>query len=189
MSINNPLLGSSGKIHDSKSEAAASYFYEKFGCIPCNEFLPHTFYDKEGLPMRAIPDFYHVKADLFIEHKAAPLNNITSKRVSNNRLSEKKDRRGGNLLTIDYLKFGFNHSKASKKIIQQVLTPKRYIVVFEKPPTAEEALAYLKAGLVFCPLSALPSYLAYARLSKAGLPVSFQLSYSDGIEDTTLILR
>jgi hypothetical protein len=190
LDLNNTLIGATGKIHDSKSEAAASYIYAKYGCIPYSEFLPYDFYDKEGILMPSKPDFYHEGADLFIEHKAAPLNSITCKRVSQNRLTEKRDYRGGRLLTIDRLKFGWNHSKTSKQIIQAALTPQRYIVVFEKPPTDIEASAYLKAGLVFCPLSALPSYLGYVRLAKAGLDISFRLTYSDDEDNqTTLILH
>ncbi|MDB5843935.1 MAG: hypothetical protein JWP79_1245, partial [Polaromonas sp.] len=86
--------------------------------------------------------------------------------------------RGGELPMKDKLDYQWNHSKRKQAIVQAAYTPDRFIVCFAKAPTFAEALAYLKAGVLFCTLASLPSYLGYVRLKQLGLAVGFSESYT-----------
>lgn len=179
--------GYNGELYDSKAEAVASFRFAELGCVPCKTKFTQSFIDADGKEFRAIPDFYHPKAEIYIEFKCRKLNSVTTQETSKNALQGRRRYRQGEPWRIDYLNCGWNHSKASKSIVQETLTPQRYIVVFDDPPSDVEACAYLRAGIVFCPMSALPSYLAYARFIKIGLKVSFQLHYYDEQEGITTL--
>lgn len=163
-------------IYDSKAEAAASPDFLRLGCIRASGHYAQTFTDADGAAFHARPDFYHPAAGLFIEYKAAPLNGRTTKATAE-RAEASQMQRKGFLTGWDWLQCGWNHSKAKQAIVQRKLTPQNFVVVFNEPPTIPEAMAYVKAGIVFIPLSALPSYLLHARLAKAGIQTGFQLRY------------
>jgi hypothetical protein len=189
MATENDYIGITGKRHDSISEARASFFYAKHGFIPCDGYLPGLFYDKNGESMPSKGDYYHPSLHLYLEHKAANLNGVTTKAKSRSQLAGRANHRGGKPWRCDELRFGWNHSKASKAIIQSLLTPLQYIVVFEKPISAKQALEYMAAGIVFCTMKSLPSYLLKVRLARLGLHVPFNLHYEgNGTEGMKLAL-
>lgn len=161
---------------DSKAEAAAFPEFQRLGCIRASGPYPQTFTDANGTGFRAKPDFYHPASGLFIEFKSAPLNGRKTKATAERAEASQLERKGF-LTRYDWLQCGWNHAKAKQAIVQRQLTPQRFVVVFDKPPTFAEAMKYMKAGVVFIPLSALPSYLLHARLAKAGIQTGFQLRY------------
>lgn len=174
--------------YDSEAEAAAAGELARLGCFRAIGHFPQAFTDADGTEFRAKPDFYHPRSDLFIEFKAAPLNGKKTKATADRAMASKQEFRGS-LTLYDFLSNGWNHAKAKQAIVQRVMTPQNLIVVFEKPPTAKEATKYVKAGIVFIPLSALASYLGYVRLLKAGLQVDFLLRYrGDDGRETVLAL-
>lgn len=188
--MNKKHKGYNGELYDSRAEADASFKFAKLGCIPCKEVFPQTFTDASGTKFRACPDFYHAGAGLYIEFKTYKLNGTQTKTSSEQQLTDKeiwRQSRGETLSLFDRLTLQWNHSKRKHAIVQKTLTPQNYVVVFLTAPTAEEAIAYLKAGIVFIPLSDLPSYILYARLAKAGLGVSFQLHYLDEKDGKTIL--
>jgi hypothetical protein len=187
MTTKDAYIGITGKRHDSISEAQASFYYASLGFIPCEDYLPGDFYDMNGELMPSKADFYHPRTGLYLEHKAAKLNGVTCKAKSRSQLEGRAARRGGKPWRCDELKFGWNHSEAGKSIIQAVLTPANYIVVFEDAVPMPAAMDYQKAGIVFCTMNSLPSYLGKAQLAKHGLNVSFSLHY-DGPEDEDMTL-
>ena len=172
------FIGVTGKRHASISEAQASYYYARFGFIPCEDYLPGDFYDMNGELMPSKGDFYNPVAELYLEHKAAKLNGVTCKATSRSQLDDKAARRGGKPWQCDDLRFGWNHSKASKSIIQAKLTPQNYIVSFEGSVPISDAVDYRKAGIVFCTMNSLPSYLAKVHFAKRGLNIPFSLHYN-----------
>lgn len=169
-------IGPDGRHYDSKAEAAASRRFRQLGCIPTDAAFPHTFTDAEGKEFRAKPDFFHPASGLFIEHKSAPLNSRTTKSIADRAIASKQAFKG-TLSTWDWLCDGWNHSKHKHAIVQRELSPQNFVVVFDQAPTAKEAMAYKKGGLVFIAMTALPSYLLYARLAKAGIKAGFLLRY------------
>lgn len=172
--------------YDSKAEAAASQELARLGCTrPAGQY-PQTFTDADGTEFRAKPDFYHPRSGLYIEFKAAPLNSKTTKATAERAEASQRARKGF-LTTWDWLQCGWNHAKAKHAIVQRVLTPQNFIVVFDKPPSIAEAGDYKKAGIIFVPLSALPSFLLHARLAKAGIRTGFLLRY-DAEEVGPLVL-
>jgi hypothetical protein len=178
MATKDRYIGVTGKRHASISEAQASFYYASLGFVPCEDYLPGDFYDKEGTPMPSKGDYYHPVAELYLEHKAADLNGVGTKATSKSQLESKAARRGGKLIMPDLLKFGWNHSRESKSIIQAKLTPQNYIVVFEKKVPIKAAMSYTDAGIVFCTMKSLPAYLAKVRLAKRGLNLPFRLHYT-----------
>jgi hypothetical protein len=174
--------GYGSELYDSRAEAKASFRFAELGCLAAKDKFDFTFTDAEGTVFAACPDFYHVGADLYIEFKCAELNGTKSKASADRQLRSKEEfrrSRGESLLLIDRLKLQWNHATQKHAIVQRQLTTLNYMVVFDKAPDADEASKYIRAGVCFCPLKALPSYLAYARLRKLGWPVSFQLHYED----------
>ena len=162
--------------YDSKAEAVAAGELARLGCIRASGPYAQTFTDADGATFHACPDFHHPATGLFIEYKAAPLNGRTTKATAH-RAEASQMQRKGFLTRFDWLQCGWNHSKARQAIVQRELTPQNFVVVFREPPTIAEAVDYSKAGIVFIPLSALPSFLLHARLAKAGIQTGFQLRY------------
>jgi hypothetical protein len=162
--------------YDSKAEKAAFPHFQRLGCIRASGHYPQRFRDADGTEFRACPDFFHPASGCWIEYKAAPLNSRTTKATAD-RAEASQLKRKGFLTRYDWLQCGWNHSKAKQAIVQRQLTPQNFVVVFKEPPTIAEAMAYVKAGIVFIPFSALPSYLLHARLAKAGIQTGLQLRY------------
>ena len=171
-------IGYGGKFHDSKTEAKASFKLADLGFLYSNKKFDKRFLDPEGTDFGAYDDFYHARYGLHLEWKDAELNGVKSKATSESQLAGQRKRRGGFNVMKDYLDYGFNHSKTKQAIVQAAYTPDRFIVCFAKAPTFPEALSYLKAGIVFCTLASLPSYLGYIRLKQLGLAVGFSLNYT-----------
>lgn len=188
--MNKKYKGFGSELYDSKAEAAASFRFAELGCFSAKGKFEFTFRDGLGEEFAACPDFYHAGSNLYIEFKCAELNGTRTKASADKQLRSKEEfrcRQGKPLLMMDRLKLQWNHSMQKHVIVQGKLTPLNYIVVFDKSPNSNEAYKYITAGLCFCPLKALPSYLAYARLYKLGLPISFQLQYGDAETGKTIL--
>ena len=170
--------GFNGILHDSKTEAKASHTLAKLGFLYSNNKFDQRFNDSDGTDFGAYDDFYHAKYGIHLEWKDAELNGVKTKATSESQLASKARARGGFNIMKDYLDFGWNHSKIKQAIVQAAYTPDRFIVCFAKAPPFSEVLTYLKAGIVFCTLASLPSYLGYVRLKQLGLAVSFSLNYT-----------
>lgn len=170
--------GFSGLLHDSESEAKASFPLAALGFLQCNKRFATTFKDSEGTSFYACPDFHHARYNVYLEWKDSKLNGVRTKATSESQLSAQLMRRGGFNVMNDFLKYGWNHSRNKQAIVQATYTPDRFIVCFATAPPFSEALAYLTAGVVFCTLSSLPSFLGYVRLKQFGLSVGFSLDYT-----------
>lgn len=168
--------GYGGKPYDSKAEAAASFKLAKLGCLRVNDPFPQTFTDADGTRFTARPDYFNDRCGLWLEFKAAPLNSKTTKATAERAETRARERKGW-LTSWDWINCQWTHSKFKQAIVQRQLSPQNFIVVFDKPPTIAEARNYEKAGIVFVPLSALPSFLLHARLAKAGIKTGFELQY------------
>ena len=170
--------GYAGYEHDSKAEAVASYKLAELGFLRSSERFTQSFKDSTGTEFRACPDFHHARTGLYLEFKAADLNGVKTVATSESQLAGQRQRRGGFNIMKDYLDFGWNHSKNKQAIVQSAMTPDRFIVCFAKAPPFAEALAYLKAGVLFCTLASLPSYLGYIRLKQLGIAAGFSEHYT-----------
>lgn len=171
-------IGYGGKCHDSQPEAKASFRLADLGFLHSGKKFDKRFLDPEGTDFGAYDDFFHARYGLHLEFKAADLNGVKTKASSDKQLEAKKAWRGGSLNMKDYLDYGWNHSKTKQAIVQAAYTPDRFIVCFDKAPPFAEALAYLKAGVVFCTLASLPSYLCYIRLKQLGIAAGFSEHYT-----------
>ena len=171
-------IGYGGIYHDSKTEAKASFKLADLGFLHSGKKFDKTFRDPKGESFGAYPDFYHARYGIYLEWKDGDLNGVTTVATSESQLAGQRQRRGGPNILPDFLKYGWNHSKNKQAIVQAAYTPDRFIVCFAKAPALSEALAYLKAGVVFCTLASLPSYLCYVRLKQCGLAVGFSEHYT-----------
>ena len=110
-------------------ELKAAAYLEPLGWIHCNtQFFPISFPHPtiHGATFRAKPDFYHPVYDAYIETKCSSLNTMRSPQDAERRYNDsfavagmKKD-----------LDFGWNHAATKQSIVQQVLSPWKFTVVF-----------------------------------------------------------
>lgn len=172
--------GHGGSHYDSMAEAAASYRLAELGFSRHSSRFTKIFTDAEGTDFHACPDFYHAGYGIYLEFKASKLNGLKTKAGSMKRLNDIAAYRRGAPLPSENLSYGWNHSKQKQAIVQKELTPARLIVCFQDAhtPTFAEALAYMKAGVWFCTVRTLPTYIAALRLRQRGLPVGFIHSYN-----------
>ena len=171
-------IGYGGVSHDSQTEAKASFKLADLGFLHSGKKFDKRFVDPEGTTFGAYDDFFHARYGLHLEFKAADLNGVKTVATSESQLAGQRQRRGGFNIMKDYLDFGWNHSKNKQAIVQSAMTPDRFIVCFAKAPPFAEALAYLKAGVLFCTLASLPSYLGYIRLKQLGIAAGFSEHYT-----------
>lgn len=185
--MSNKYIGHGGTPYDSQAEAKASFRFAELGCFSAKGRFDQTFKDSEGTEFRACPDSYHAGSGLYLEFKTATLNGVKTKASADKQLAAKECFKGF-LTMFDRLKLAWNHARRKHAIVQKALTPQNYIVVFEKAVPMEDALAYMKAGIVFCTMKSLPSYLAKVKLAQHGLHVAFTMPYmgeeAEGLELT-----
>lgn len=167
-------------MYDSKFEKISAPYLQRFSCIRCSDTLTATFKDKKGDSFKAKADFYHPTTGLFIELKCSKLNSKTSKASADKAIARQLNWRNGILETVDELNCSWSNSIYKQAIVQKKLTRNNFIIVFDLLPNYEEATRLLKAGLVWCDLKSLPSYLAFLQFQKAGITVfTFRLCYTD----------
>lgn len=181
--------GHGGSHYDSKAEAAASYRLAELGFSRSDSKFSQVFTDAEGTEFHACPDFYHADHDIYLEFKASKLNSLKTKAGSVKRLNSMAIFRKGVPLPSDNLNYGWNHSKHKQAIVQKSLTTARLIICFQDShtPTFAEALEYTKAGLLFCTMSTLRTYITALRLRQHGLQVGFIHSCSMEDENGELL--
>ncbi|MDO9419963.1 MAG: hypothetical protein Q7T66_04795 [Herminiimonas sp.] len=167
-------------MYDSKFEETTAPYLQRFSCIRCSDTLEAIFKDKQGVSFKAKADFYHPATGLFIELKCSELNSKTSKASADKAIARQLEWRNGNLKTIDELNFSWSNSIYKQSIVQKELTRNNFIIVFDVLPNFDEAQRLIKAGLVWCDLRSLPSYLGFLQLQRAGINAfTFRLSYTD----------
>jgi len=171
-------IGFNGILHDSKTEAKASHPLAKLGFYASAKKFSQRFNDSDGTSFGAYDDFFNAKYSVHLEWKDCKLNGVKTKASSLKQLADKAAWRNAPNTAKENIDFGWNQAWRKQSIVQTALTPDRFIVCFSKAPPFEEALTYIKAGIVFCTLSSLPSYLAYLHLSQRGLAVGFNLNYT-----------
>lgn len=174
--MNKQHLGYGGTPFDSLAEAKASFRFAELSCFHAKSKFSQTFKDMEGTEFRACPDFYHARYGLYLEFKTATLNGVKTKASADKQLNEKEAFKGS-LSLYDRLKLQWNHARRKHAIVQKALTPQNYVVVFESAVPIAAAVDYINAGIVFCTLASLPSYLAKVRLAQLGLHVAFTMPY------------
>lgn len=172
--------GYGGSHYDSIAEGQASYRLAELGFLRSSKPFKTDFYDADNKLFNARPDFYHAGYGIALEFKASELNSLKTKAGATKRLDSIARFRGGAPLFSDTLKYGWNHSKRKQAIVQATLTPDRLIICFQddSTPTFPEALSYMSAGIWFCTMKTLPTYLAALRLRQHGLRVGFSHSYT-----------
>ncbi|MEZ8383483.1 MULTISPECIES: hypothetical protein [Vibrio] len=79
-----------------------------------------TFYDEDGTPFKAHPDFWHPESKTVIEFKAHQLNTCKTKAESQQKLDNQQEFRG-KLTFFDKLKWGWNHSIYKQSKVQSSL--------------------------------------------------------------------
>ena len=164
------------KIYDSSAEEQASAHLAQLGFVRCNTTFEQTFIDASSCPFRARPDFYHESAGLYVEYKPCKLNSRATKAIADNALAHAQ---AWAYDAYNHIKHGWSNSLFKQAAVQNVLTPQNFVVVFGTLPELKAARKYARYGVVFCTLGSLRTYVAYAKLRKIGIPVSFMLSYSE----------
>jgi hypothetical protein len=175
---------------DSIAEGGIAARMLELGFIRYNEFFmlagaKRRFCDKQSKAFGAKPDWYNPKLNVFAESKFHPLNAKTSQASADAGMTRQLVYRQGrgeagneDLARYDKLNNQWNHSQVKQAIVQQDLTPYKFIVFFKQPPTFEEMHAYTAKGLFPIALDSMPAYLLNLRLQPAG-GTSYQASYTD----------
>jgi len=172
--------------YDSASEHRHATDYDAIGFKRRTQFdRDYDFTDPAGETYTAKPDRYNDVTGLYVDEKYAPLNHkrnrATAKRAEaaaaaryDAGYSKAKSR------TYYQLQHGWNHSVPKHVGVQLLLSPEAYVPSFEKPIQATDLEFYYDKGLRVCTRKSLPSYNAWAALSKAGVPCEFRLHSDDG---------
>ncbi|MGJ7915456.1 hypothetical protein ACI48D_08265 [Massilia sp. LXY-6] len=179
----------------SASERAALAFYATlpFPVDPAQSFAPHLpiyYRDGAGIELEGRPDALCTQHHTFIESKAGTLNNHRDKASSHWALQQEYTRRMQdgrdkpyNFLT-DYFYWvdpGFLHDNAWNQSLFKVLALQalhgweRYVVCFQRNPSAADAKRYAEAGLVFCTEATLSQMLGVIDLASHGFYYPFTL--------------
>ena len=112
-----------------------------------------TFYDEDGTPFKAYPDFWHPESRTVIEFKAHQLNTCKTKAESQQKL-DKQEEFKGYLKFYDKLKWGWNHSLYKQAKVQSSLQSLGHnmLVVFadETKISTQNKNLMNKIGLKWC---------------------------------------
>jgi hypothetical protein len=120
-----------------------------------------TFYDEDGSPFKAYPDFWHAESQTAIEFKAHQLNTCKTKAASQSKLDNQQKFRG-KLTFFDKLKWGWNHSMYKQAKVQSSLAALGHkMVVFadETKISTQSKNRMDKIDLTWCFEYELPQYL------------------------------
>ncbi|MCY9871809.1 hypothetical protein [Vibrio barjaei] len=121
-----------------------------------------TFYDEDGTPFKAYPDFWHAESQTAIEYKAHQLNTCKTKADSQQKLDNQQEFRG-KVTFFDKLKWGWNHSLYKQAKVQNSLESlgHKMLVVFadETKLSTQNKNKMAKANLTWCWESELPEHL------------------------------
>jgi hypothetical protein len=105
-------------------------FHEQFPDLVYHEnnlkHYPFTFYDSEGTPFNASPDFYCSERNIVIELKGKQLNTAKTKYKSDAEILNKRRRFGDKYLTFYQLKHGFNHSLYKQGTVNRTIRASNY---------------------------------------------------------------
>lgn len=120
------------------------------------------FYDEDGVPFKAFPDFWHPESQTAIEYKAHQLNNCKTKAESQSKLDKQKDFRS-KLTFFDQLKWGWNHSLYKQAKVQSSLKSLGHnmLVVFadDTKLSTQSQNKMKKENLIWCYESEIETHL------------------------------
>lgn len=132
----------------SNPEQLAGPVLAKYGFIPCHdEFFPVAFTDDDGAEFRAKPDFYHPIYGIYIEVKDNHLNGKGSQLTARNARNSADPWRVQKYPTYYQIQCDWNHSATKQAIVQQTLTPAKFMVVFTGTPDEKTLKRIIKSGL------------------------------------------
>ncbi|HWV02969.1 hypothetical protein [Ralstonia sp.] len=171
--------------YDSAYERSIAPILTALGFIRVSEYYkqggsPRRFHDSDNAQFCAMPDWWHPELRLYVETKAAMLNDHPTKQAAATAEASRRAScraRRKRFSTYDMLQTQWSHSRYKQATIQRALSPQSMIVVFAEPVPYETMLKYSKAGLVAIHLDALEQYTRYIRLCRYGLPVQWSLPY------------
>lgn len=156
--------------------------------------LSENYLDSDGVELKGKPDFLikRGRCFIFVDLKSGKLNFHRSRESSHEALKQEyreilhacpdflsysalsqalyEHSRRGQLAVLDH---GFNHSVFKLRALQAKHGWQRFIVVFHKAPSKEDAARYLKVGLVFCTVKTLPQMMSTIELIQHGWHVPF----------------
>lgn len=185
------------QTYDSISESRLAPAIRALGGNRCDSFEPHltsSYYDASNSPQRGKPDFLieRGRGFHFIDTKDGVLNNWYTQQESTIALRKAYGEcfgRCGDKLTQSELstalysqgfkgqklarEAAWNHSLFKLLALQAKHGYQRFLVVFERNPTAVDAARYCAAGLVFCTIKTLPDFLQTIELMRYGIYIPF----------------
>lgn len=174
-----PLIGVTGRTHQSASEAETSFQLARLGITPCDAYYPVTFKDADGATFKARSDFIHNDSGVRIEFKAGNLNG--KKTIAHAAVAEAKLMRdvalgfvSVNNLPYRRLKIGWNHSVHKQKAVVAALTPANFVLVLKHEPNASEVAKMRRAGIFWRTMKTIPVYAFFLKLASLGLDVGFK---------------
>lgn len=182
---------------DSISEGAAAPAIAALGGSPCQSFAPYlseTYEDAAGVELRGKPDYMirHGGGFTHVDTKSGVLNQHHTQGESTDALKyayRSLLHRSGDHLSHSELSsalyahnfrgqnetrnHAFNHSAFKLLALQAKHGWQRFLVVFDRNPSARDAKRYIAAGLVFCTLKTLSDMMQVIELAQHGILVPF----------------
>lgn len=150
----------------SKTEQKAAPVLATFGFIPCQDFFPVTFQDKDGKEFRAKCDFFHPELNIYVEVKDKSLNSKTSKATADKAMARLDPARYAKSPTYFQCENQWNHSASKQAIVQHHLGPAQFMVVFTGKPDDATLKLIEKRGIDAYGLEKFSWYMLRRELSQ-----------------------
>lgn len=175
-----PLIGITGKKHKSAAEAKASFELYKYGFVPCEDKFEQTFFDAEGKPFKACPDFKHEATGVFVEFKTRKMNGRKSKAAAERAMQYIKQQIAEGWISEDgrmynQLEHAWNHSIHKVAAVARQLpqnTP--LVLIYESEQDLNEERRCARNGVFMLSLRNLSAFAMFLKMAGFGLQVGFK---------------
>jgi hypothetical protein len=175
-----PLIGVTGKMHKSAAEAKASFELYNFGFVPCEDKFEKTFFDAEGKPFKACPDFKHEATGVFVEFKTRRMNGKKNKETAERAMQKveqqieagwiKEDNR-----TYQQLEHAWNHSIHKVAAVSNQLPANMPLaLIYESEQDLNEERRCVRNGVFMLSLQNMSLFATVLRMASLGLAVRFK---------------
>ncbi|WP_156895673.1 hypothetical protein [Massilia putida] len=178
--LKTPLIGVTGKKHDSAAEAKASFELYKYGFVPYDSMFGQVFFDVEGKPFWARPDFIHLATGVFAEFKTKRTNGKEFKARADKAMQDVEQQIAAGRIKESHrgykqLEHAWNHSIQKVAAVSNQLplqTP--LVLIYEKALGLNEERRCKKNGVFMLSLQNLSGFAMFLRMASLGLAVGYE---------------
>jgi hypothetical protein len=175
-----PLIGVAGKKHDSAAEAKASFELYKYGFVPYDNMFGQVFFDAEGKPFWARPDFIHLATGVLAEFKTKRTNGKEFKARADKAMQDVEQQIAAGWVKESHrgykqLEHAWNHSIHKVAAVSNQLplhTP--LVLIYESDLGLNEERRCKKNGVFMLSLQNLSGFAMFLKMASLGLAVGFE---------------